>query len=104
MAPYLPAGLMHRPKMGFSCPIDHWFRNEMKELAYDTLLSHRASGRSLFRPTHIRRLLDEHCGMRQDHHQQLWALLILELWFEMWIDGSPEPPVRQPAALAEIGS
>src|SRR5215472_11386929 len=54
MAPYLPADLMHRPKMGFSCPIDHWFRNEMKELAYDTLLSHRASGRSLFRPTHIR--------------------------------------------------
>src|SRR5215469_1350045 len=104
MAPYLPADLMHRPKMGFSCPIDHWFRNEMKELAYDTLLSHRASGRSLFRPTHIRRLLDEHCGMRQDHHQQLWALLVLELWFEMWIDGSPEPPVRQPDALAEIGS
>ena len=104
MAPYLPAGLMHRPKMGFSCPIDHWFRNEMKELAYDTLLSHRASGRSLFRPTHVRRLLEEHCGMRQDHHQQLWALLVLELWFEMWIDGSPEPPVTQPAALAKIGS
>ena len=103
MAPYLPADVVHRPKMGFSCPIDHWFRNELKDLAYDTLGSLDASGRSLFRSAHVRRLLDEHCSMRRDHHQQLWALLMLELWFEMWIDMSPEPPERRAPALAEAG-
>lgn len=104
MAPYLPAEVLHRPKMGFSCPIDHWLRNELKDLAYDTLVSHKASGRSLFRPAHIRRLLDEHCSMRRDHHRQLWALLMLELWFEMWIDTSPELVVRQADASEETGS
>jgi asparagine synthase (glutamine-hydrolysing) len=104
MAPYLPPEVVHRPKMGFSCPIDHWLRNELKELAYDTLISRNASGRSLFRPAHIRRLLDEHCSKRGDHHQQLWSLLMLELWFEMWVDTPPKPLVRQAAALEESGS
>ncbi|MBV9687246.1 MAG: asparagine synthase (glutamine-hydrolyzing) [Alphaproteobacteria bacterium] len=104
MAPYLPPDVVYRPKMGFSCPIDQWLRNELKELAYDTLVSHSASGRGLFRPARIRRLLDEHCSMRRDHHQQLWALLMLELWFEMWIDMPAAPPIRRTAAVAETGS
>ena len=34
MRPYLPAKLLYRRKMGFSCPVDYWFRSELKELAY----------------------------------------------------------------------
>jgi len=103
MEPYLPADLVYRPKMGFSCPIDHWLRNDLKELAYDTLVSHNASVRGLFRPARVRRLLDEHCSGTRDHHQQLWALLMLELWFEMWID-PPPPGAGHPAALVETAS
>jgi asparagine synthase (glutamine-hydrolysing) len=104
MAPHLPADVVYRPKMGFSCPIDHWLRNELKDLAYDALGSHNATRRNLFRPTHVRRLLDEHCDMTRDHHQQLWALLMLELWFEMWIDRPPARPGRRGPVLEEIGS
>ena len=93
MAPYLPAELLRRPKMGFSCPIDHWLRNQLKELAYDTLLSPTASGRGLFRPDHVRRLLDEHCNMTRDHHRRLWPLLMLEMWFRTWVDAPTQPPV-----------
>ena len=39
MAPYLPREILHRRKMGFGCPIDQWLRHELKDLAYDTLLS-----------------------------------------------------------------
>ena len=97
MEPYLPRELLYRPKMGFGCPVDHWFRNELKEMAYDTLLSQSARQRGLFRPDYVRRLLDEHCGMLRNHHTRLWALLMLELWFRMWID-APGEAVLRPAA------
>ena len=98
MRPYLPRKLLYRRKMGFSCPIDHWFRNELKELAYDTLLSRQSRERGLFRPDYLRRLLDEHCSSTANHHPRLWALLMLELWFCMWLDAPAETGILRPAA------
>jgi asparagine synthase (glutamine-hydrolysing) len=98
MEPYLPAALLYRPKMGFGCPVDHWFRNELKDLAYDTLLSRSARERGLFRPDYVRGLLDEHCRLARNHHTRLWALLMLELWFRMWIDAPTEAEILRPAA------
>ncbi len=98
MEPYLPREVIYRKKMGFGMPIDEWLRAELKPLAYDTLLSQPARERGLMRPDYVRRLLDEHCAGRRNHHTRLWALLMLELWFRMWIDGSPEQAVLRPAA------
>ncbi len=98
MAPYLPAEILHRKKMGFGCPIDQWLRQELKELAYDTLLAPEARDRGIMRPDYVRRLLDEHCAYRRNHHTRLWALLMLELWFRMWIDGAAASEAYRPAA------
>jgi asparagine synthase (glutamine-hydrolysing) len=84
--------------MGFSCPVDQWFRNELKELAHDTLLSEASRERGLFHPNYVRRLLDEHGSLSHDHHPRLWALLMLELWFRMWIDAPAETAILRPAA------
>jgi len=97
MEPYLPTDLLYRRKQGFSPPIARWFRGELKEMAYDTLLSQSARQRAVFRPDYVRRLLDEHCGMVRNHHTRLWALLMLELWFQTWIDAPIEAGMR-PAA------
>ena len=98
MEPYLPAQLLYRPKKGFSLPVDQWFRDELKELAYDTLLSQRATERGLFRQDYVRVLLDEHSGLARNHHTRLWALLMLELWFQMWIDAPVKTEGFCPAA------
>jgi asparagine synthase (glutamine-hydrolysing) len=82
----LPAAVIDRPKWGFGVPIDRWFRRELRELASDTLLSRRARERGLFRPEAVRQLLDEHVSGRADWHHQLWCLLVLELWFQRFID------------------
>ena len=97
MEPYLPSELLYRPKQGFSPPLAHWFRNELKDMAYDTLLSQSARQRGLFRPDYVRGLLDQHCAMSRNHAYRLWALLMLELWFRMWIDAAGEAVMR-PAA------
>ena len=98
MEPYLPRQILYRSKRGFGLPIDRWFRHELKELAYDTLLSPGAAARAIFRPGYVRRLLDEHCGLQRDHHTRLWALLMLELWFRMWVDAPAEAAILRPAA------
>jgi asparagine synthase (glutamine-hydrolysing) len=98
LAPYLPPEILRRRKMGFGCPIDLWLRRELKEMAYDTLLSPVARQRGLFRPDFVRRLLDEHCSYRANHHTRLWALLMLELWFRTWIDGQTAGAAIRPAA------
>ena len=99
MAPYLPREILHRRKMGFGVPLDRWFRGELREMAYDTLLGQRARERELMRPDYVRRLLDEHCAGERNHHTRLWALLMLELWYRTWIDdqAAAAAPVR-PAA------
>jgi asparagine synthase (glutamine-hydrolysing) len=98
MEPYLPAELLYRPKKGFSLPVDQWLRNDLKELVYDTLLSHSATERGLFRREYVRRLLDEHSGLARDHHHRLWVLLMLELWFQMWIDPQAKTEIFRPPA------
>jgi asparagine synthase (glutamine-hydrolysing) len=98
MEPYLPAELLYRTKKGFSPPIDQWLRSDLKELAYDTLLSQSSTKRGLFRREYVRRLLDEHSGLVRDHHNRLWVLLMLELWFRMWIDAPTGAEISCPAA------
>jgi asparagine synthase (glutamine-hydrolysing) len=99
MAPYLPREILRRKKMGFGVPLERWFRHELRELAYDTLLDRRACARGIMRPDYVRRLLEEHTAGTRNHHNRLWALLMLELWFRAWIDevAEAEAPVR-PAA------
>jgi len=87
MEPYLPHDVLYRPKMGFGCPVDHWLRGELKEMAYDLLLSPRTIGRGIVQHDAVKNLLDEHCAGRNAHHTRLWPLLMMELWFRMWIDG-----------------
>ncbi len=85
MEPYLPHDVLYRPKMGFGVPIDHWLRTELKDTAYDLLTSETARSRGLFNISEVRALLDRHMG-GENWAMRIWALLMLEMWFRMWID------------------
>lgn len=97
MEPFLPKEILYRPKMGFGVPIDQWLKGQLKEFTYDTLLSPKAGQRGLIKPNYVKTMLDEHCSGVRLHHTRLWALLMLELWFQMWIDPA-EVPLSPPVA------
>lgn len=82
----LPPEILHRPKMGFGVPIDHWFRHDLKSMTYDILLSESCRSRGYFDPTFVRRMVDEHVAGTARWHHQLWNLLLLELWHRTFID------------------
>jgi asparagine synthase (glutamine-hydrolysing) len=99
--PWLPAGILDRRKMGFGVPLHRWFREELRDMAYDVLLGQRARERGYFEPAAVRRLLDEHVAGTALHHHRLWNLLMLEWWHRTWID-QPPPPAPPRAALADV--
>jgi asparagine synthase (glutamine-hydrolysing) len=88
----LPDEVIDRPKMGFGVPIEHWFRGELKECAFDLLLSRASSVRGYFHTAVVRRLIDEHMAGVRAWHYQLWNLVILELWHRTFIDQRPSVP------------
>lgn len=72
--------------MGFGVPLDHWFRDELREMTHDTLLGESARVGSFFRREAIEQLVDEHESKQFDHAYRLWSLLVLELWLREWSD------------------
>ncbi len=99
-APYLPAEVVHRKKMGFGVPIDHWFRNELRGLVRDTLLSKRAAERGYFERAYVEEILQRHDNPGESWHYLIWSLLMLELWHLMFIDRTLPAPQRRLAVPA----
>jgi asparagine synthase (glutamine-hydrolysing) len=82
----VPPEVVYRRKMGFGVPIGSWFRGEMKDFVRGVLLSENSLKRGIARPEMIERYVNEHTEGRRDHTFQVWTLLMLELWFQRFID------------------
>ncbi len=82
----LPAENLDRRKMGFGVPIGHWFRGKLQPFLRETLLSEKALKRGLFKPEAVKQLVELHTRGERDYSHQLWTLLMLELWFQRFID------------------
>jgi asparagine synthase (glutamine-hydrolysing) len=82
----LPNENLNRRKMGFGVPIGHWFRGKMQPFLREVLLSDKAIRRGLFKTGVVRLLIDLHATGERDYSHQLWTLLMLELWFNRFID------------------
>ena len=82
----LPPENLDRRKMGFGVPIGDWFRGKLQPFLRETILSERALNRGFFRPEAVKQLVELHARGERDNSHQLWTLLMLELWFERFID------------------
>lgn len=82
----LPKDILNRRKAGFGVPIGTWFRQELKDYAYDILLSEKSLKRGYFKKEAIKRILDEHTKGKIDHGARIWSLINFELWHQMFIN------------------
>jgi asparagine synthase (glutamine-hydrolysing) len=93
MEPYLPEELLYRRKQGFSVPVRHWMRHEIKDFMVDLLTSQRFRDRGLISPAYVDHMLTRHLSDRENHGTRLWALMCLELWFQTFIDRRESGPL-----------
>lgn len=80
---YLPSECIHRPKQGFSVPLEFWFRGELSDYLEKNILSDKFINQG-FNKTAITKMLNDHKSKKANYENQLYALLMLSLWFEEW--------------------
>jgi asparagine synthase (glutamine-hydrolysing) len=88
---YVPREVLYRRKRGFVMPVSAWLRGELAGDLRAILTSPTARARGLFSPATVGRILDEHASSRRDWGNQLWTLLVLEIWYRIFIDRSVMP-------------
>jgi len=82
----LPSKILDRNKMGFGVPIERWLSNELHDFTLDHLNSRKSMERGLFKPGYAERLMKDHTQGVRLNHTKIWAMLMLELWYQAWID------------------
>jgi asparagine synthase (glutamine-hydrolysing) len=97
MAPYVPAPLLHRKKMGFSVPLAAWFRTSLKPAFEDSVL--QPGSDCFYMPAEVRRIWREHQSGLHDHSRKLWNLLMLSVWHNVH-HGTPAGASHFPGSYA----
>jgi asparagine synthase (glutamine-hydrolysing) len=80
-----PPGFLDRPKMGFSIPVAQWLRNELREECYKRICGGTLAQTGWFNQDVLRTLVDEHVSRGRDCSAQVWNLLILAVWAELFL-------------------
>ena len=82
--PFIPESLLYRKKMGFSTPLDEWFRSELKEFSEKRIQNKKSGLHSIFNGNAIERVWNEHQSKQRNHGIILWSMLMYQMWFERY--------------------
>ncbi len=85
----LPENIVNRGKQGYSLPVKHLLRDQLKETML-TLLNESPLVRETTNQACVQRLIREHLAARHNHNHVLWGLMNLALWHRRFIAQSAE--------------
>jgi asparagine synthase (glutamine-hydrolysing) len=84
---YLPKSVIYRSKVGFGVPLRDWLKHDLRELVDELLGEKSLTQRGLFKYESVQRLIIEDRLGEQDYSYPIFALLCMELWCRIFIDG-----------------
>jgi asparagine synthase (glutamine-hydrolysing) len=76
--------ILYRKKMGFSVPLADWLRKEIFEIANNIFMNERAGLAECFKMNQIQKLWAVHLNGNSQYTQELWSLLMFELWWNAY--------------------
>jgi asparagine synthase (glutamine-hydrolysing) len=82
----LPEEILHREKRGFGAPVGAWLKKELLPVAQRILSPQAIEQRGLFRASTVDEMWKRHLSGHDDLSDQLFALLALELWCQIFLD------------------
>ena len=86
----MPREVLYRQKQGFSLPLVHWMRNELKDMLM-VLVEPRTLERGYFQASGVRKLMDDHLLRGKTMTGRLWRLLMFELWHRNFLEKYVKP-------------
>jgi asparagine synthase (glutamine-hydrolysing) len=87
MEPLLPRDVIYRNKTGFGAPLRHWLAGPLAPLVDDVLSEASLRRRGVFDHAGVRALAAADRGGRVDGTYTLFALVCIELWCRLFVDG-----------------
>jgi asparagine synthase (glutamine-hydrolysing) len=104
VADLLPRDILERKKRGFGAPMGAWLKGELAPLTRELLSPRAVAARHLFDPAEVSALIAAHEANRVDGTDRLLALLNLEVWCRIFLDGhAPGDVASELKALASRG-
>ncbi len=85
---HLPTDCVHRPKEGFSVPLKHYLRAELRDLLEESTAPERVRDLGLVNRREVERLKTEHLGGKANHSHILWSIILLHQWHKRWFKGT----------------
>lgn len=104
VAPWLPREILERKKRGFGAPMGAWLRKDIQPMVSELLSEEATRKRGLFSWPAIQQLLADHSAERKDYTDQLFSLVMLELWLQAFLDRQPHEWVVEPLACQTTDS
>ena len=89
MEPWLPPGIVGRPKKGFGIPVATWLRGPLRGMMLDLLAPDRLKRQGILEPAAVGVLIRDHLEGRRDNRKPIWTLLMLQLWKDQWGGARP---------------
>jgi asparagine synthase (glutamine-hydrolysing) len=76
----LPSNIVDRKKVGFRVPLDSWFRDGLRDFAWDHINAESSVANMYFDMPTVRSLFARHDAGRSDESIRIWTLASLEVW------------------------
>jgi asparagine synthase (glutamine-hydrolysing) len=89
--PWLPSEILRRKKRGFGAPMGSWMRKELSPMVGLLLSKDQVKKRGLFNWHFISNMIAQHHSQTHDYTDHLLALVNLELWSRIFLDGKGRP-------------
>ena len=82
----LPKKIIDRSKKGFPVPTGAWLRDDLKDFVHDTLLATDSACSGYMESRVIEKIVSEHEHGTENRRQEIWTLLVFEIWHRLFID------------------
>jgi len=85
MLPLLPKKILSKPKQGFTMPMKHWLRKELKDFMLDELSSKRIKDIGFLNPDYVSKVIEQHLSRKRDNQRHIWAMMNFHMWYENYM-------------------
>ncbi|WFB37311.1 asparagine synthase (glutamine-hydrolyzing) [Kiritimatiellota bacterium B12222] len=82
---YLPEHIVYRGKQGYSLPVKHLLRNELRGYMTETLMDSPVI-RENMNLNYVETLIQEHVDQKHNHNHVLWGLLNTAIWHRRFFE------------------
>ncbi len=85
--PLLGKSITYRKKQMFTVPVGDWFRQKLGSFCREIMLDGRLADREIINEKFIKNMIGNHISGEKNYTRQIRALVSLEIWFRLFIDG-----------------